>query len=327
MKQKLFPKEQYHRFLKMDVVQIARFLGETEYKTEIDSLALRYRGVTLLEYALNRNMASCFSRVLDATLPPVQDKLKEYLMKWDIWNVKCLLRGKFAEARPEEILETLVPIKDFDYAGLEKLAHEAHSVNDVIEALRHRSYYRPLKAAASVLETTHDMGPVEDALDNFYYRGIIEYLSSDETEKLVELEVDMRNIITLLRLKKSGYPRADIEKYFLHGGTIPVRMFFGSLAGQEMPEVINTLSRKPMWRYVTVTDINEKEALPRIESALRKYYASCGGYFIHEYSPSLESVIGYFIAKELEVSNIRMIVRMKQAGVPEKEIEDRLVLV
>ncbi len=32
-----------------------------------------------------------------------------YLMRWDVWNIKSILRGKFSGASDEEIRETLVP--------------------------------------------------------------------------------------------------------------------------------------------------------------------------------------------------------------------------
>jgi V/A-type H+-transporting ATPase subunit C len=329
MKQRLFPKEQYRKFLKMDVAEIARFLEETGYKTEIDALAMHYRGVTLLEYALNRNMANCFSKILGFTLSPVHEKLKEYLAKWEIWNAKCLIRGKFAGARPEDILETLVPIKEFGYAKFERLAREARSVGDVVEAFHGKPYYKAARAAAARLEESRDIGPVEDVLDRFYYGNIAENLNveCEDAEKLIGLEIDIRNILTLLRLKQAEYPKPEIEKYLLPGGRLPLKGYLAPLANRELQEILDALKSRPVFRYVKVTSISESEALPKIETGLRKYYAIHAGYFVHEYAPSFESVMGYFVAKESEVANVRLIVRMKQAGMPENEIEEKLVLV
>ncbi len=60
----LFPRETYLKLLQMTVPEINRYIEESKYKQEIDELATRYRGIDLVEYALNLNLAREMNDIL-----------------------------------------------------------------------------------------------------------------------------------------------------------------------------------------------------------------------------------------------------------------------
>ena len=51
----------------MDLNEIGRFMGETQYKQEIAELALRYEGVNLIELGTSRNLARVYTEILGFT--------------------------------------------------------------------------------------------------------------------------------------------------------------------------------------------------------------------------------------------------------------------
>jgi V/A-type H+-transporting ATPase subunit C len=61
---KLFSDEDYRKLVRMGPGEIARFMEETEYESEINALGSRHDGVDLIEYALNRNLAKHFDDLL-----------------------------------------------------------------------------------------------------------------------------------------------------------------------------------------------------------------------------------------------------------------------
>ena len=64
MKSKLMPKETYPRLMNMDIAEITRFIGESEYKQDVDELAQKFSGIDLLEHALNENLARTYRKLL-----------------------------------------------------------------------------------------------------------------------------------------------------------------------------------------------------------------------------------------------------------------------
>ena len=65
MRGKLVEPDMYPKLLKMSEAEIIRYLEDNEYKKEIDEMAPRYQGINLIEYALSRNMARHFRKILD----------------------------------------------------------------------------------------------------------------------------------------------------------------------------------------------------------------------------------------------------------------------
>ena len=63
----LLEKDNYPKLLMMDLNEIGRFLGETQYKEEMTELASRYDGVNLIELGTSRNLARMYTQVLSFT--------------------------------------------------------------------------------------------------------------------------------------------------------------------------------------------------------------------------------------------------------------------
>jgi len=84
MKTKLVPHEMYQRMLGMDIPEITRYLEETQYKEEIDSMAKDHSGAELVEYATFANLAKTYRKLLEVSIDEPQFLILEYLRRWDI---------------------------------------------------------------------------------------------------------------------------------------------------------------------------------------------------------------------------------------------------
>ena len=109
-KAKLLPREDYLRMQNMSLPEIARFIGESEYKSEIDELGGVFHGIDLIEIALSWNLAKENQSVLGITQGSLMQFTANYLRSWDIGNVLIILRGKrqgFSANKIKEVLQDL----------------------------------------------------------------------------------------------------------------------------------------------------------------------------------------------------------------------------
>ena len=60
----LLPKDTYSRLLVMDIPGITRFIGEGQYKKEINELSLKYSGSELVETALKKTCRPFITKYL-----------------------------------------------------------------------------------------------------------------------------------------------------------------------------------------------------------------------------------------------------------------------
>jgi len=329
----LYPKETYLRLLQMELPEISRFIEESRYKQEIDELATKYSGIDLLEYALNLNMAREMNEVLDFCQGEMKILLGAYLMKWDVWNIKSILRGKNYGATEDEIKETFVPAGELRMSTLVDLIHKG-SIPDVIEGLNGTKFYKSLSSSLEDFNKTQTLSRLENNLDKAYYAYLLSIkmagTSADELMIIfVKREIDFTNLRTLFRLKRQGLEHEKIMDYIVPGGfkltADDLRKF---AQAPSFDEYVNLLKDTPYWPNLSeaVDNYRETRSLNAIEVALNKADVMYAEKISHAYPLSILPILGYTVRKNVEVNNIRTIARGKEVLLSNEVIRNQLVI-
>jgi V/A-type H+-transporting ATPase subunit C len=324
MKTKLIPGEMYPRMMAMDISEIARYLEETQYKDEIDALSKDYTGVELIEHATFANLAKTYRRLLEVSIDEPSFLILEYLRRWDVWNIKTLIRGKFYGASDTDIVKYLVPAGELSEEFLAELSKK-DSVQEVISAFDGTDY-----ASALAQYDGKNLASVENALDKLYYfrmeRAVGGTLSvgGGLLLKYVRREIDIKNLITLFRMNRAGIDAAVIQENLIPGGKLYDEL--SRMAGQPFGEFLRGLEGYPFWSSISDIATADIDAISRIEARLRAYLIRYAWALSNYHPLSILPVLGYMVSKETEVSNIRKIVRGKEAKLPVELIEEQVVV-
>jgi V/A-type H+/Na+-transporting ATPase subunit C len=325
MKSKLLPKESYPRLLNMGIDEITRFIQESEYKNDVDELAMKYSGGDLAEHALNRNLALTYDKLVRITLGELNYLIVAYLKKYDIWNIKTLLRGKIYNASAEDIQESLIAAGEFTYTSMSELAAKA-TYQEVVEALKSSEYYPLLQKFDGT-----NLAYIENELDKMYYSSLFEAIGKPRTKdrklflRVIKLEVDVKNLGTLFRLKKAGIQQLDeVMPLMIEGG---LELKLEKLATLPYDEFVNELQRTQYWDAISgVTDPNMASLTP-LESKLTRYYLESSSILSHVSPISVLPILDYIIHKNNEVTNLRIVFRGKEGGLSDELIKDQLVVI
>ncbi|HII90604.1 MAG TPA: ATP synthase A1 subunit C [Methanosarcina sp.] len=325
MKSKLLPKESYPRLLNMGIDEITRFIQESEYKNDIDELAMKYSGGDLAEHALNRNLALTYDKLVRITSGELNYLVVAYLKKYDIWNIKTLLRGKIYNAPVEEIIESLIAAGEFTYTSMSELAAKA-TYQEIIEALKYSEYYPLLQKFDGT-----NLAYIENELDKIYYTGLFEAIGKPRSKdrklfvKIVRLEVDVKNLINLFRLKKAGVVKLDeIMPLMIEGG---LELKLDKLAPLPYDEFVNELQRTQYWDILSGVTGSDMVSLTTLESRLTRYYLESSTILSHVSPISVAPILDYIIHKHNEVVNLRIVFRGKETGLSDELIKDQLVVI
>lgn len=327
----LFDEEDYRKLLRMGPGEIARYMEETEYETEMNALGARYDGVDLIEFALNRNLAKHFDDLLRWADGRLYALIARYLRKFDAWNVKTVIRGIYSDADAATIQSDLIRAGEFDDRFLDRLT-DASSIEEVVEMLENTRYGDSLADAYADYEDTATLVPLENAVDRAYYEGLMEGVSGEmdrATELYVEFlqaEIDFRNVRNALRIARGG---ADIDpsEYFIEGG----RLFDATELGQLASNTDELVARIRDSVYGdelgdALDELERVDSLIGFEHALDAALLEYSDHLSHVFPLSVCPVLAYVLAKEREVDNIRAIARGREAGLSEDEIENELVM-
>ena len=306
----LFDDEDYRKLVRMGTGEIARYMEETEYETEMNALGARHSGVDLIEYALNRNLAKHFDDMLDWADGRLYVQIANYLRKFDAWNAKTAIRGVYSGSDQEAIETDYIRAGEFSDSLLDQLA-AAGTVEEVVELLSGTIFDEGLTAAYAQFEETDALVPLENSIDKTFYEHLLDgaAVSRGSVDRntpeglyaeVLQAEIDFRNVRNALRCSRTGTD-IDPEEYYIAASTY----------GEDLSEAI--------------ADLSEATSLIEIEQALDAALLEYSDTLSYTYPISICSALSYILAKEREIENIRAVARGREVGLSVEEIEEELV--
>ncbi len=330
MKTALIGKESYRKLMKMSVSEILQFLQQTTYKKEVNELGIKYSGMELLEAALNMNASDTYEKILGLSSKDMKEVVAVLLKRFEANNLKNILRGKFAGASSEEISATLVPVNKMNADFLLNLLKK-EKIHDIISALKPSE---ALKAALGEFEKTGKISCLENALDKEFYselHGLAKRIPKEGKllSQFMKTEIDNVNIRIILRLKSAGIENSEIIKHLnFEGHKLSKKTLVHLANSQDLPTLIGRLEKSPYSGVLSrgIKKFRETGTLAVMETELSKNLLKQAGFFLHQHPLSIGPIIGFSIAKEAEIRNLRMIAQARHRGLPESFMEEMLAI-
>jgi V/A-type H+/Na+-transporting ATPase subunit C len=327
MKTMLLKKSEYHKLLRMRIESIVQYLGESTYKSAIDKLAIRYSGVDLMEHSLNLDLVQTFSKLRRISAPEVDILIDSYAMRWDMYNIKTILRGIYSKSEKEYVRSLLLPAGALSLESLGDMMKQT-TIEGALRACKLVKYDRIAKAMEA-FEESGKLIEIENQLDHIYFENGLEVANSIGKEgqlfaKFLLTEIDMINIRNLLRMKREGFGSKETKKYLVYSGQILDGKMLDRLAMTDSIHAIITELRKTEYGKV----IHEKsgESLIETELELDRYLIKKSFLYTHQYPMSVMAILTYMMNKIIEVKNLKSIARAKQLGIDDKFIEEKLIV-
>ena len=316
-KSKLLKREDYEKMLKMDIYTLIKFLEEKGYVFEGIEEKNPFE---LVERGVNINLERELSNILKITQGNAKRVFELYLLRYDIENVKNLLRCKKLESFQESI---------FICAG--RLSRERiNSLKDspaeeILKTLKFLSE-KEAKKLAELFEEDKLMS-IENYIDKKYYALIANAVKKLKKEgeilkKFVKLKLDIINLRVLWKLKKSKLSKEEILKLFVISGNISIKEL-EELYSLDPEEVYSKIVSK-FGEFFKGIDI--KSSPEELDARLEVYHLKLVEKFMHTHPLSITPLIAYVIMKETEARNIKLIARAKYYGLPEGEVRKNLVM-
>ncbi|MBI2656948.1 ATP synthase A1 subunit C [Candidatus Woesearchaeota archaeon] len=331
MKSLLFKRDDYHKMLKMGFSEIAKFLQESHYKKEINILAAEHSGADLLESALNKNLAESFKKLMRISSYEIGLLIREYAKRKDIDDIKTILRGKFTNADEKSILNSITAAGTLSYDFLASLLKK----ETIEEILKGNSLidFSLLKNGLKEFSEKKSLVGIENAMDKFYYSHMMEFSKILPREgalfrSFLLKEVEILNLLTLFRLKKANAAKDDFNEFMIPSGDRLKDEKIMDFAKVEGMEELSKALEKTDYRNKIAKGIEEfkkDSTLIPLENELYKHLLRQSILFMHQHLLSIDVILGYMFAKDIEVRNLRTIIKGKQLGLSEEFIERQLI--
>ncbi len=333
MKSHLLDSEFFERLIhKPDIDSIISELERTPYRNDVELASVQADGIHCIENALRLNL----TRTSNLILRLVKDEsfenlIRTVLNKWDVQNIKTILRGKNIHAPAEEIRECLVSAGELDETTLVELVKQP-DIRAVIDLLGtwDSHYAVPLTSSYERYTKRRDLAVLEYALDKYYYKKALSILKGKSynerlLKELLGAEIDVINLKSAVRMVRDGINPEEGGRILIEGGEYLETDFLRELIKEKrIGDVVAKLSGTP-FTFLQSVGQDETGRISQYEKQLDRYLIEKGLRSFRGDPLSIAGVLGYIWAKNTEITNIRIISRCKNAFIPENEIRGEMI--
>ncbi len=324
MKAELIGKADYSKLLKMSLSEVISFLESTQYKKEIDELAVSSSGIKLVELALNRNLSSTYRKLRRISGPRLRKLLDIYLRRKDIANIKTIIRAKYTGTDESEISGLLYP-SELSREFLKSLLKK-QTIEEMLKEIR---MVRPaaLRSGLEKLKETNSLAEIENALDQNYINEMLKLASmlprGSLFKKFLLAEIGIMNIINIFRFKREGMERKEISRLMFKAGSSIAE----KLADAQPEELASAFEKTIYGQHAKkgIEEFRKKGTLIFLEIELYSMLLKKALLLLKQRPLVADAIIGYLFAKEIEVRNLRMLIKAKQLGMAGEFMEEQLI--
>jgi len=295
-----------------NVEQALEGLSDTDYR---EGLAL-VKQEEDFDLHLSRQMESVYHLISELTQDPQLTDL--FILRNDFHNIKVAFKKKCGAFVEEGYY----------------LAPSIVNREELVEAVETGNFLRlpPLLAGAlqkieGIYSSEENIQLIDTTVDEIYLSHSLQVsrqAKCEFLEKLFLIQIDLTNIRTFLRLKEMAKGRDSLKNRLISGGILE-RDHFLKLFADSLENFVNSLRFKDYYEILNsgVEHWKKSGSFSLLEKLFDDYLLN----FVKKakyISFGIEPLIGYLVAKEMEVKNLRTVIVGKFNGLFPEIIKERL---
>ncbi len=268
------------------------------------------------------------AQVLDETrvlIRPLSGAARSFLSFWtarfEMSNVKTLLRGKMSGERPATVLARLTPMGAFGRLDNQELAL-AEDAGELLRRLEAGPYAGIVRHARRTFEQTQDPFNLDAALDRGYYEGLVaraqplEGRGEASLRTLMANLIDRINLVWLLRYR-FNYKLPPAQVYYLLVGsryTLSGARLQALAALDSIEAVLAALP--PSWQ----ARLTGTAGIPDVFVRMERFGAAQARHILRSHAPDIARAFAYLILRERDLRAVRALLRGRYLGLAAADI-------
>lgn len=284
-----------------------RQLSETSLREDLGEATAQGAGLGQLDEALSRNYLRSVQKLRGiVTGQPVQE-VEALLLRHDLQNVKTLVRGVLTGRTANDIVGGMIPAGTIPWSALQAAA-QSSDVPSLAQTLSVAGGKLGGVLRAAVSGGASSMLDLEVALDQGYYRAVLNGVRGAVVRRYFTREIDLRNLLIARQMRG-----AEVQnRYFIPGGRDVTEGDFLRIAGGDNATVSEYAP------VLEAADLGAAEAIAR-----RMLNESAGSIAMSDpLGPGV--ALDYLRRKEQEIARLRLTGRAKYYGLSREELQKEL---
>ena len=317
MKAMLLSEEHFHGLLTAETFdQLLHVLQATPYGDALQDVPPADLTTPRLTALLYKSLFRDYRKTIRSMPSALQSVFILYYQRYELINLKTILRGMISNVPPETTAGLLLPTEDYTVFSKSRLL-DCHDVRDVIEELRGTLFDYPLHLALRRYDQEQEFFPLEMALDIHYYHTLwdaFKKLPNGEeiiVKELIGIVFDILNIAWIIRFKEQyHFSTEEIMNYTIqHGYAFRLAERRRLSEAQDMAELLAYLRTTPYGRMLP-----ENVSLQTLHVLLNRQLIKHIRKFFSGDPFQIGVIFGYCLLKEFEIADILTIAEAKKYG-------------
>lgn len=321
-----------------DVGEAAKALEGTTYTPDLTRALETYRDAEAFEVAINRHFVTTTRFVYEVVPFAGRTIVSSYLKWWDIENITAIIAAKaygrlLAESDTFIISDrktpTAVSAGVMSIDDLRSLLSQP-TVDAVVQQLTRFGYGVTIMEHLDEFVKTKNLFPITRALEVQYYSDLLRntvFFQGDEwvVRQFIADEIDMKNILMLLKGKDSELPAEVISPLFLNGGILPVKRLQELASVKSVEEAAGALGQE-FGLAELVPQYKEEESLVPFEISLGRRHVQRSIERMRVFPLSLAGIFHFLLRARNEREDLRRLIYGKLYNVPQEKLARELLV-
>jgi len=306
--------------------EVVGLLEDTDYGRYISTTS---KDPFSIERSLDMHLAHIY-KTLAETSPEKSKKILElFEKKYDVRNIKTILRAKYVGLDSESTFKMLIPLGTIPENKLRELC-ESKTVEEVVNGLEGTEYGKILSEKLSIYEESGNLIPLELALDKYILENLwkvvgIEGTNEDIFKEFIGRMIDIENLKVILRCKGEKVSSEVILNYLLGVGyELPPWKLKELAEAESMEGVVSSLEGTEYSSIISecLEEYEKSKSIYVFERALDNYLVELGKKLSLRQPFGVGPIIGFITSKEMEVKKLKAIIKGKVEGLSPRDIRE-----
>ena len=258
-----------------------------------------------VEHALDEALENFYGFLKAAALP--EPVMRFFRLRYDYSNFKAVAKAEAVGASRAGLFV------DHGTIPRESFENDLSALPEPLGSLASTLALGPSEASGVSETLPQDPAAVDTLVDKAMFAELLRTAKASRSSFLVDLSrlaIDLANLKTMVRARRSGAGTETMLAWLIDGGTVPLSTF-ASLSELPPESVASALSRVPALRSLSGVQLTEVATLD--EKLDQVTFAALRRGRMGEVGP--EPVIAYVFGREAEVATLRVLLLGKMTGI------------
>ncbi|KHD04907.1 hypothetical protein PN36_15320 [Candidatus Thiomargarita nelsonii] len=275
----------------------------------------------LIEQAWLMRMLGDFQVLVRPLSGAPRELLMYWFHKWDIANLKTIVRGKIAGLSADAISAQLLELGQLSALPIEQLLR-TEDIGELLRRLEKSPYGNIARQARHLFEKDHQLYSLDAAIDRHYLLGFVQRIRVLDSKQrqhfssLISIMMDRFNLLWLLRYR-FAYNLSAAETYYL---LVPTPYLLNRNRLQRLVELNSlqeVLAQLPEPFYSLLLDTDNTFS---VDKRLTMKMQQLAELTLKLQSFTLAKVFAYVLLREMEMQRVMAILKGKKLNLNQKII-------